>query len=72
MEPTPHDKFLEEFDRESLADWKARKESERTFVPAARVLAMLVELERRCTEAGTADPAIARELCEKLKRGEPF
>lgn len=72
MGPIPPDKSWEEIDREAIALWKARKNSNRPTYPADRVHAMLLELERRCQQAGRADPAIVEELLGKLKRGESF
>ena len=68
----PPDKSWEEIDREAIALWKARRDSGKPSYSAERVRAMLRELERRCEEKGEADPAIASELLEKLRRGEPF
>lgn len=70
MEPTPHDKFLEDLTREAIEISKSRRLSGMPAIPAHRMHELLVELERRFTEAGKADPAIAHELCEKVKRGE--
>ena len=72
MDKTPDEKFLEDLTREAIETSKARRKLDQPGIPAERVRAMIVELERRCTEAGKADPAIAQELCEKLKRGESF
>ena len=68
----PPGKSREELDQETIALWKARLNSGEPTYPAERVHAMLLELERRCTTAGKADPAIAQELIERLRRGESF
>lgn len=74
MGAIPPDMSLEEYDRQVIAEWKARRASGvvSPSYSSDRVHELLLELERRCTAAGKADPAIAEELLGKLRRGEPF
>ena len=72
MDRQAHDKWMEEFDREAIEISRARRADGKPGIPADRFHALLVELERRFTAVGHADPIIAKELCDKLKKGEPF
>jgi hypothetical protein len=70
MGPIPPDKSWEEIDREAVEMARARRASgaKGPTYPADRVHQLLLELERRFTQAGTADPAIIRELLDDLRR----
>ena len=74
MGPIPPDKSWDEIDRETIEEIRRRRaaSSGEPSIPGERMHAFLVELDRRCTEAGNADPAVVQELLGKLKRGEQF
>lgn len=69
-EPTPFEKELEAIDREGIAKSEARRKANSPGIPSERMHAFLLELQRRFDELGRPDSEVARELCEKVKRGE--
>lgn len=71
MDRKAHDEWMAEFDRKSLEAYK-NHDPNGPWYSSERVHAFLVELERRCNEAGMADRAIVEELKGKLERGEAF
>lgn len=70
MGPIPPDKSWEEIDREAIAEIRARRaaNSNGPYFTSAQVHQLLLDLEKRLTEAGRADPAIAQELIANLLR----
>lgn len=70
MDPIPPEKSWEEIDREAVERARARRAAGdiEPVYSADRVHRLLVELEERFTQAGTADPKIADELLDALSR----
>ena len=61
---------IEEFENKAIADGLVRRATERRGpgVPAARARQLLADLETRYEAANGADPAIAVQLLDQLKR----
>lgn len=68
MSIIPPDKPLDEIDREMVERWKARRSSGLPSYSSERVDQLMLDLERRLAESGTADPKIAEELLAELRK----
>ena len=66
----PSGKSWEEIDREAIAEALAQRKSEMDgpLLTSDRVHRFLLELERRFTQAGQADPVIVQEVIADLRR----
>ena len=72
MDPESYKKWREEMekmDREAIEISRQRRKANLPTYPAARVHQFITELERRCNEAGQADPKIVEELLAELRQG---
>jgi hypothetical protein len=70
MGPIPPDKSWEEIDREAVKEVQAQRAAgeDGPYFTSDQVYRFLQDLEKRFTEAGRADPAIAQELIANLRR----
>jgi hypothetical protein len=66
----PPDMPVEEFEQRAVAEYLAARKAGilGPCIPSERVRQFLAELDDRCTKAGVADPATARELIDELRR----
>jgi hypothetical protein len=72
MDPESYKKWMEEMermDREAIEHHKLRRNANLPSFPAERIHQFMTELERRCNEAGQADPKIVAELLAELRAG---